>query len=60
MEDFNQELAVELTGETEVLTGVGQWWGDFPTEEIEHFTEVSQKRNVLKEPDRERSDPIRH
>ena len=53
MEDFNQELAVELTGETEVLTGVGQWWGDFPIEETEHFTEVSQKRNVLKEPDRE-------
>ena len=23
-EEFNQELAVELTGETEVLTGVGQ------------------------------------
>ena len=60
MEDFNQELAVELTGETEVLTGVGQWWGDFPIEETEHFTEVSQKRNVLKEPDGERSDPIRH
>ena len=60
MEDFNQELAVELTGETEVLTGVGQWWGDCPTQETEHFTEVSQKRNVLKEPDGERSDPIRH